>query len=75
MFPFSKFWNLVAAIGYGVLFSLALTGAVRIAFLCFGLTLPESTAGNLFLVSSLLTGAFSAYLYTHSLKRAASKCD
>ena len=48
---------MVAAAGQGVLFSLALTGAVRIVCLLFGTTLPESVAGNLFMISSILTGA------------------
>ncbi len=70
MFLLSKRWMMVAAIGQGVLFSLALTGAVRIAYLLLGKSLPESVAGNLFLLSSLLTGALCAYLYARSLKRA-----
>jgi hypothetical protein len=73
MFPLSRRWMLVSAIGYGVLFSLALTGAVRIVYMLLGKTLEESVAGNLFLISSLLTGALSAYLCARSLKQAESK--
>lgn len=69
----SKRWMMVAAIGQGVLFSLALTGAVRIACWLFGTTLPDDVAGNLFLVSSLLTGALAAFLYSRSLKNAELK--
>jgi hypothetical protein len=64
---------MVAAIGYGVLFSLAFTGAVRIVCLLFGTTLPENVAGNLFLISSMLTGALSVYLYARFLKHAKPK--
>lgn len=66
MFPMSNRWKMVAAIGQGVLFSLALTGAVRIAYLLLGATLSDSVAGRLFLISSLLTGALCAYLYARS---------
>jgi hypothetical protein len=70
MFPMSKGWMMVAQIGQGVLFSIALTGAVRIVFWLFGMTLSESAAGNLFVISSLLTGALCAYLYSRNLKYA-----
>ena len=70
MFPMSKRWMMVSAIGQGVIFSLALTGAVRIVFMMLGKTLPESVAGNLFLAGSLLAGALCAYLYSRHLKRA-----
>ena len=63
MFPLSKRWMMVSAVGYGVLFSLALTGGVRIAYWLCGSELSERAAGNLFLTSSLLTGALSAFLY------------
>ena len=69
MFPLSKRWMMVSAIGQGVLFSLALTGGVRILCLLLGITLPENVAGNMFLVTSLLAGSLSAYLYGRSLKR------
>jgi hypothetical protein len=68
MFSLSKRWMMAASIGQGVLFSLALTGAVRLACLLVGLELSEHVAGNLFFVSSLLTGALCAYLYSRSLK-------
>jgi hypothetical protein len=70
----------VAAIGQGVLFSLALTGAVRIACLLSGTTLSERIASCLFLISSVLTGSLGAYLYARMRKRAdahagAGPCD
>lgn len=65
----SKRWMMLAAIGQGVLFSLALTGGVRIVFWLLGRTLSEHAAGNLFVISSLLTGALCAYLYGRYAKR------
>lgn len=73
MLYISHRWMMVAAVGQGVLFSLALTGAVRIGYWLTGSELSERAAGNLFLVSSLLTGALCAYLYVRSLKRAETK--
>jgi hypothetical protein len=75
MFPMSKSWKMVAAVGYGVLFSQALTGAVRIACWLLGTTLSVRAAGNIFLISSLLTGALCAYLCSRSLKAAEPKTD
>jgi hypothetical protein len=75
MFPMSKFWKMIAAVGYGVLFSQALTGAVRIACWLLGTTLSVRAAGNLFMISSLLTGALSAYLCSRSLKQAELRTD
>jgi hypothetical protein len=63
MFLESKILMMMAAIGYGALFSLALTGGVRACCLLMGTTLSTSAVGNLFLVSSLLAGAVSAYAY------------
>ena len=68
MFPMSKRWMMVAAFGQGVLLSLALTGAVRLVCLLLGQSLPESVAGNLFLISSLLLGTLFAYQYARYLK-------
>ena len=68
MAPTSKRWKMVAAIGYGVLFSVAFTGAVRIACFMLGKTLPDNVAGNLVLISGLLTGAVTASLYGRFLK-------
>jgi hypothetical protein len=73
MFLKSKRWLLVSAVGQGVMFSLALRGALRFACLLLGTTLSERVAGNLFLVSSLSTGALCGYLYVRSLNRAQSK--
>jgi len=70
MFPMSKGWRMVAAIGQGVLFSLALTGCVRIGGWLLGTPVPEQLAGNLFLVSSVLAGSLCAYLYSRSLRQA-----
>jgi hypothetical protein len=66
----AKVLMMVAAVGYGVLFSLALTAGVRIACLLLGTTLSTSAAGNLFLVSSLLAGGVSAYAYDRQARRA-----
>jgi uncharacterized membrane protein len=66
----SKRWMMVAAVGQGVLFALALTGCVRIAFRLFGTPLPNNVAGNLFLLTSLVAGSLSAYLYARSSKPA-----
>ncbi|MBI2826748.1 MAG: hypothetical protein HYX69_18910 [Planctomycetia bacterium] len=71
----SKHWMIVAAIGQGVLFSLALTGAVRIACWLAGTTLADRVAGNLFLTSSLLTGAICGYLCVRSLNQAQRKAS
>jgi hypothetical protein len=62
-----KRWMLLSAIGYGVLFSLALVGLVRISLALVGLTLADSAAGNLFLVSSLIAGGVAAFMYGRSL--------
>lgn len=75
MFSMSKRWMMVAAIGQGVLFSLALTGAVRIVWWLLGMALSERAAGNLFLISSLLTGALCAYVYARYLKQAEGKAS
>ena len=48
MIRMSKRWMMVSAIGQGVLFSLALTGLVRIGFRLCGATLSQQAAGNLF---------------------------
>ncbi len=69
MLTLSKRWMMVSAFGQGVLFSLALTGGVRIACWLCGTTLSERAAGNLFLCSSLVTGALSAYLYGRYLSK------
>jgi hypothetical protein len=65
MFLKSKILIMVAAIGYGVLFSLALTGGVRMVCWLLGTELPTKAAGNVFLTSSLLAGAVSAYASGH----------
>lgn len=70
MFLKSKHWMMLSAVGHGVLFSLALTAAVRsICWLC-GAEISERAAGNLFLVSSMLTGALAAALYSRFLRQA-----
>ena len=65
----SKIVMMVAAVGYGVLFSLALTGAVRMACLLLGTTLSPGAAGNLFLAGSLVAGGVSAYAYGRQARR------
>lgn len=67
----SKSWCMLAAIGQGVLFSLALTGLVRMTCWFFGTELSTSAAGNLFTVSSMFTGALCALLYSRSLRKLA----
>jgi hypothetical protein len=59
---------IVSAIGQGVLLSLALTGAVRIAYWLVGAELSERVAGNLFLGGSLIAGSISGFLCVRYLK-------
>ena len=68
MFLKSKGWMLIAAIGHGVLLSLALTGGVRLACFLMGMPLSSSAAGNLFLAGSLVAGGASASLYGRRLR-------
>ena len=70
MFRMSKRWMLLAAIGQGVLFSMGLTGAVRITYRLLDRDLADTTANTLFTVSSVLTGALTAYLYLRYQKQA-----
>ena len=72
MVPLSKRWKLVAAVGYGVIMSQALVGAVRFGYWLSGGSLSQAAAGRIFLVSSLLAGSFSAYLYVRFAKSAAT---
>ncbi len=72
MRPVAKPLMMLAAVGYGVLFSLSFTGAVRLGCWLVGMSLSERVMGNLFLSSSLLTGALSAYLYSRSLRPSTS---
>lgn len=75
----SQRWKMVSAVGYGVLFALALTGAVRIGYKLSGNEMPEHLAGNLFLITSIVAGSLSALLYGRFLKateaQAASSTD
>lgn len=61
---------MVSAVGQGVMFSLALTGGVRIVCRLLGTPLPEHVAGNLFLATSLIAGSLSAFLYSRYSKHA-----
>ena len=70
MAPTSQRWKMVAAIGYGVLFSAAFTGAVRIACFMLGKTLPDNVVAIWSLSAGLLTGAVTASLYGLFLKMA-----
>ena len=70
MIQMSKRWKMVSAVGYGVLFALALTGAVRFGYLLSGREMPETLPGNLFLVTSVVAGALSAFLYGRYTKAA-----
>lgn len=69
----SKILMMLAAVGHGVLFSMALTGGVRIACWLLGTELPSSAAGNLFLAGSAVAGAISAYAYGRRVRRNASQ--
>jgi hypothetical protein len=64
----SKRWKLVAAIGYGVIFALAFTGALRIAAYLFGTTLPEDIAGTIFATTAAIAGTVSVLFYARYLK-------
>ena len=75
MFPNTKRFMMLAAIGRGVIFALALTGGVRITCWLFGVTLPDNVAGNLFLLTSAVAGSMSAYLYSRSLRSAQANAD
>jgi hypothetical protein len=70
MFPPSNRWMMFAAAGQGVLFSLALVGAVRIGCLLAGHALPESIANSLFMASSVLTDALGAWSCSRFLRNA-----
>jgi len=72
MRPVANNLMILAAVGYGVLFSLSFTGAVRIGCWLVGMPLSERVVGNLFLGSSLLTGALSAFLYSRFLRSGAA---
>jgi hypothetical protein len=75
MASLSRRLQFVAAIGYGVLFALALTGAVRIACFLTGTPLSEHVAGNIFLIISLVAGSISGFVYVRTLKRPDSAPD
>jgi len=72
MVPLPKRWKMVAAVGYGVMMSEALVGAVRFSYWLAGGTLSQAAAGRLFLLSSLLTGSLCAYLYARFAKATAT---
>jgi hypothetical protein len=75
MFPMSKRWMMVAAVGQGVLFSLALVGAVRIGCLNFGITLSEAFANQLFVSSSAAAGSLCAWSCARYLRHSAKARD
>lgn len=75
MLTMSKRWMIVSVIGQGVLFSLALTGFVRIGFRLYGQTLSATAADRLFVVSSLITGALCATLYGVTQRQAKAKSN
>lgn len=66
----SKRWMMVAAIGQGVMFSLALRGAVSFASVLLDRPLSERAGNFLFLISSLLTGAVCALAYARYARQA-----
>lgn len=70
MFPMSKRWMMVAAVGRGVLFALAVSGGVRLVSLMIGKPASERVAGNVFLLTSAVAGAAAVYLYSRSLRAA-----
>jgi len=53
----------VAAFGYGVIFSLAFIGALRLTAFLFGSELPEDLAGTIFAASSAIAGTVSVLFY------------
>jgi hypothetical protein len=61
---------MIAAIGHGVLFSMAFTGLVRIVCWLLGTTLSPDVAGNLFLVGSILAGSLAAFLCVRTMAEA-----
>jgi hypothetical protein len=67
MSPLPKAFKILSAIGYGVLFALALTGGVRIVAMLMGTTLSESMAGNIFMITSLLAGSLTGWLGVRAL--------
>lgn len=73
MMNISKPWLIVSAVGQGVIFSLALTGAVRMAYWMGGTELSERAAGNLFMLSSLVAGSISGFLCVRHLKAKEAK--
>ena len=52
---------MVSSVGHAFLFSLALSGLVRIVASLLGSPLPSGTAGSVFLVSCLITAPLAAY--------------
>ncbi|MBX3415287.1 MAG: hypothetical protein KF708_21560 [Pirellulales bacterium] len=69
MFLQSKRWKLIAAFGYGVIFALAFTGAVRIGAYVFGTPLPNDTANSIFASTAAVAGTLSVLVYARSLKQ------
>jgi hypothetical protein len=67
MFPLSKRWMMLVAIGHGILFSFALTALMRIVSPLCGIELPEPIPGRVFLFCSVLAGAISAHLCARSM--------
>jgi hypothetical protein len=72
MFPLPKRWKMVAAVGYGVIMSQALVGFVRFGYWLSGGSLSQEAGGRIFLVSSVLAGSLSAYLYARFAKSTAT---
>ncbi len=72
MFRLPKGWMMVSVFGQGVLLALALVGLLRITSWLSGTELSERVAGNVFLIGSLGLGSLFVFLYTRSLRRAAS---
>jgi hypothetical protein len=71
MFPMAKRWMLVAAAGQGVLFSLALVGAVRLGSLLLGVALSDALTNQLFVTSSAVAGSLCAWSCARYLKQVA----
>lgn len=57
----SPFWQTVNSIGHAVLLGLAISGAIRLGGIALGTPVSPSTAGNVFMLSSLLLMPLTIY--------------
>ncbi len=68
MLHLSKTLMILASIGEAIWFSVAMTGVAHITCSLIGTQLSEHAAGNLFMISSLLTGSIAACWTVATLK-------